>query len=94
MLKAGEWHSGGECAGCGDIGPARFHCPRCRPEGFVYESDDMSPDELVGDPLKVELMAQRAHEIFLSEERPAASRSHFLLLLDSLWWSDEHPGPI
>jgi hypothetical protein len=36
------------------------------------------------------LMAQRAHEIFLSEEEPAAARSHFLLLLDSLW-TGEHP---
>jgi hypothetical protein len=84
MLMAGMWHAGGECAGCGDIGPFCLHCSRCRPERFVYQSEDMSPDKTVNDPLKMGLMAQRAHKTFLSEEEPAAARSHFLLLVDNL----------
>jgi hypothetical protein len=89
MLTAGMWHAGENAPGVVILD--RLTSIVCGPEGFVYESEeDMSPDETVNDPLKMGLMAQRAHEIFLSEEEPAAARSHFLLLLDSLW-TGEHP---
>jgi hypothetical protein len=88
--KDGVWQPAGECDKCGDLGPARFHCVRCHPHGWIYTSPNMGRDEVLADPRKMGAMAHLTNSVFLEAPDPVAARSHFLMLLDS-YWADDKP---
>jgi hypothetical protein len=83
VLRHGQWDAAGECINCDHIGPAYSHCQRCDPQSFLFVNSGLSLDDIVIDPQRIGAVAHLLHTTLQDETNPAASRSHFHLLLDS-----------
>jgi hypothetical protein len=92
IRKDGMWHPGGECLNCGELGPGNYPCTQCAPDNFLYVIAGHEPDGVDFDPRKLGVVAHLVHSTLRDQPEPEAARRHFILLLESLFTTDE-PGP-
>ena len=90
IWKDGVWHPVGECIQCEELGPACFHCTKCKPPGHLYVGGGMTLDDFMVNPPKVAAMALLVHASLQDFPDPHAAHSHFLFLLVS-FWTDAYP---
>ena len=89
IWKDGMWHPAGECVNCGQLGPGYYPCTYCAPMKFLYVIADHEPDGVDLDPRKLGIVAHLVHSTLRDEPDTQAARRHFMLLLNSLFTTDE-----
>jgi hypothetical protein len=86
IWKDGVWHPYGKCCGCNDLGPHHFHSKRCAKHGLLCVRGPYPYVEVGGsNPPRLGTIPNTVHTTLAAEPNPEAARSHFLLLLASLW---------
>jgi hypothetical protein len=89
IRKDEKWHPNGECLNCGELGPEYYPCTRYAPDKFLYVMEDHKPDGVDIDPRKLGVLAHLLHSTLRNQPEPEAACRHFILLLESMFTTNE-----